>query len=60
MQLHLLMLFSIFDGLVNIIQVSFRFFKLILCGDFNVDLLKNSKEKDEFIDLLTTFNLKQT
>lgn len=33
---------------------------LIICGDFNIDLLKKNKMTTDFLDVLTTFNLKHT
>ena len=33
---------------------------LVICGDFNIDTLAKSQEKEEFINLLASFNLKIT
>uniref|UniRef100_A0A1Y1LAR2 Reverse transcriptase domain-containing protein n=1 Tax=Photinus pyralis TaxID=7054 RepID=A0A1Y1LAR2_PHOPY len=33
---------------------------VILCGDFNINLLDNTTDKNEFVNLLTSYNLKAT
>lgn len=31
--------------------------KLVVCGDFNIDLLRNTKEKNSLLDITQSFNL---
>lgn len=48
-----------FDNLFELLNVvKSNKSNLILCGDFNIDLLKDTKEKTEFLSILSTFNLK--
>lgn len=39
---------------------SFKNYKIILNGDFNIDLFKNTTHKKMFLDLLHTYNISQT
>ena len=48
------------EDILSYVQGKFKFYKIILCGDFNINLLENSQNRNQFIDLLLTFNLIQT
>lgn len=52
--------FDILSEILNTVIVLFRNYKIILCGDFNVDLLKDSKTSSIFRDLISCYNLNQT
>ncbi|XP_050507785.1 uncharacterized protein LOC126885309 [Diabrotica virgifera virgifera] len=47
------------NKLYSCLNYCFKHFKtIILCGDFNIDYLKDSREKVLFTDLIQSFNLK--
>lgn len=48
------------DEIIGIIEVNFKQYKIILCGYFNVDLLKYNRESKVLLDLINTHNLIQT
>lgn len=51
-----------FNGINEILELSFKYFKnykIILCGDFNINLLVNSVETRNFVDILATFGMNQ-
>lgn len=42
------------------VDSAFQRFKIAICGDFNIDLLKKNNSADKFLDTLHTFNVQQT
>lgn len=54
---------SFIEKLMEVLEVTyskFKTYKLVLCGDFNVDLLTNTSKSKEFLDLLNSYNISQT
>lgn len=50
---------SCLDTLNRILsRICFKNKKVIVCGDFNIDILKDTKFSKDFIELLASFNLK--
>lgn len=48
------------EEILEIVQKKFKKYKVIFCGDFNIDLLKGNFDSKTFIDLLNTKNFSQT
>lgn len=48
------------EQVLNEINSKFKDHTVIICGDFNINLMSNDNSKISFIDLLITFNYKQT
>lgn len=42
------------------IQLKYKTFKIVLCGDFNVNLMENSNQTQVFLDLISANNMSQT
>jgi len=49
-----------FDCLLNDITDAYREYRIFICGDFNINLNKNSRETEEFMDIITANNLVHT
>lgn len=51
--------FDTLTEILNHINKNFLKYKLVLCGDFNIDLLTPSSESDTFLNLLWGYSLQQ-
>ncbi|CAH0559723.1 unnamed protein product [Brassicogethes aeneus] len=47
------------EAILNFISVKYLDFKTTICGDFNVNLLLESNDKVQFMDILHNFNFEQ-
>lgn len=51
---------DVMEQIINILGSKFLKFNIAICGDFNINLMKNSKDKTNFLEVLKTLNLQQT
>lgn len=48
------------EDILSQVKTKYKFYKTVLCGDFNVNLMGTNTNKSRFLDLILTFNLNQT
>lgn len=51
---------STLEGVLSVVQGHFVDYDVVICGDFNINLMNEDTSKCLFMDLLTTFNYTQT
>lgn len=49
-----------FEEVLDAVHCNFANYDVVVCGDFNINLLNDDCSKAEFLDLLTSFNYEQT
>nr|CAI5856727.1 unnamed protein product [Callosobruchus analis] len=49
-----------FDEILQCMSVNFKTYSIIICGDFNINLLEKNRQTEGFLDLMVSHNLQHT
>lgn len=49
-----------FEKILHVLNGKFGSYTIVICGDFNINLMIDSREKCDFIDVLDSFGFQQT